>query len=144
VATNHLRAWLGYLQAPFGIPANYVNNHPTWPPLVPVNTVYLTDPSGWYTWSNVMTLNLTNYTSQQLSNVVYSIAIDNDYKLYVNSRLIDQTTGHYGYATWFDFKPLNVLANLVAGTNTIAVVIWGDCDRVGYFSMVATTNTCGQ
>lgn len=131
---------LGNLRAPFGLPLTYATDHPASPPLVPITDTNWVNCN---VWSNQLTLNLTNYTSQQLSSVVYSIAMDNDYKLYVNSRLIDQTTGHYGYATWFDFKPLNVLANLVAGTNTIAVVISGDCDSVDYFSMVVTTNNCG-
>ena len=139
VTPNQPRAWKGNLQAPFGHPADYATQYPTWPPLVPVSTNW----SDCYVWSNSLTLNLANYTSQQLSNVVYSIAIDNNYQLYVNGQLID-TVGYNGGATWLAFKPLNALGNLVAGTNTITAVISGDCDGVAYFSMVATTNTCGR
>jgi hypothetical protein len=74
--------------------------------------------------------------------VVYSIAMDNNYDLYVNHRQIAQYRG--AGASWSAFKPLNATNNLVAGLNTIAVVISGDCDQNDYFSMVVTTNTCGQ
>ncbi|MGA2854380.1 MAG: hypothetical protein ABSE90_09665, partial [Verrucomicrobiota bacterium] len=128
---------LGARRAPFGSP-NYAEQFPSRPPLVTVNTNW----SDCDTWSNRLMLNLAGYTSGQLSNVVYSIAIDNDYKLYVNSRLIEQTH-HDGGAAWSELKPLNSFTNLVAGSNNIAVVISGDCDNFDYFSMIVTTNTCG-
>ena len=145
VTPNQPQAWLGYLRAPFGLPFTYATDHPTWPPLIPITATNSANWSDCNVWSNQLTLNLPNYTGQQLSNVVYSIAIDNDYQLYVNSRLIDQTNYNHGNgAVWSAFKPLNAFTNLVAGTNNITVVIWGDCDRVGYFSMLVTTNICGQ
>jgi hypothetical protein len=136
--TNLPPALQGNLPAPFGVPAAYAANNPTQPPLVAVNT------TNWncLVWSNTLTLNLTNYTSQQISNVVYSIAMDNNYDLYVNHRQIAQYRG--AGASWSAFKPLNATNNLVAGLNTIAVVISGECDQNDYFSMVVTTNTCGQ
>jgi len=140
VTTNQPVTWLGNLQAPFGSPGGYASSYHSSPPLAAVNN---TNWSDCFMWSNRLTLNLTNYTSQQISNIVYTIAIDNEYALYVNNQLIDQT--NWGAAQWLlPFKPLNAATNLVAGENSIAVVIWGDCDSVNYFSMIITTNTCGQ
>ena len=139
VSTNQPVIWLGNLQAPFGSPADYASSYHSSPPLAAVNN---TNWSDCYMWSNSLTINLTNYTSQQIANVVYTIAIDNDYALYVNNQLIDHT--NWGAAQWLlPFKPLNAATNLVPGNNSIAVVIWGDCDNVNYFSMIVTTNTCG-
>ncbi len=139
VSTNQPVTWLGNLQSPFGSPADYASGYHSSPPLAAVNN---TNWSDCYMWSNRLSLNLTNYTSQQISNVVYTIAIDNDYALYVNNQLIDHT--NWGAAQWLlPFKRLNAATNLVPGNNSIAVVIWGDCDNINYFSMIVTTNTCG-
>ncbi len=70
----------------------------------------------------------------------YSIAIDNQYSLYVNGTDVDSPANHYGYAQW---APLKALPGLVANTNSIDVVFWGDCDNDDYFSMIVTTNNCG-
>ena len=128
-------AHLGERRAPLGSPASYATDYPTQPPLPLVNTNW----SDCLTWSNHLALDLSGYTSQQLSSVKYSVAVDNDYRLYVNSHLVG-SEDHFGAASWSAFQ---VLSGLVAGTNSIDVVIWGDCDNVCYFSLVATTNTCG-
>jgi hypothetical protein len=140
-----------WVSGPFAHPMNYAalygsSEQPPLPPAV-VN-------SGW-TWTNTHTiwahcvLNLTGYTSQQLSNVVYSTAIDNGYLLYINRTNVNQNPSEVywnGAATWGQqskgqnaFSPLPYI---VAGTNTVDVVFWGDNSGNEYFSMVVTTNTC--
>jgi hypothetical protein len=81
-----------------------------------------------------------------VSQVQYSIAIDNDYWLYLNhsTNYIDMIN-HDGPTTWSAFKSFqSVSTNLLHyGTNDIGVVI-RDRGDINYFSMVVTTNTCGQ
>jgi hypothetical protein len=140
-----------WVSGPFSNPLNYaaVYGSQQQPPLPPafVN-------SGW-TWTNAHTiwahcvLNLSGYTSQQLSNVVYSTAIDNGYMLYINRTNVNQSQSEVywnGDATWGEpiqgtnlFSPL---PHIVAGTNTVDVVFWGDGDFRDYFSLVVTTNRC--
>ncbi len=138
VSTNHPRTWKGYLPAPFSsvYPNQYPNLYP-WP-----NTNWPAAANGVYSvWSNNIVLVIpTNIVD--LSQVKYSIAIDNDYWLYLNNptNYIDMTN-HENNATWAPFKIL--APGLHQGTNNISVVI-RDRGDITYFSMVVTTNTCGQ
>lgn len=125
------------LQAPFSsygtnqYPGLYPLPHTLWP----VGT----------TWSNHITMFIPS-NSVPLSQVEYSIAIDNDYKLYLNSSNAPiETFNHVGNATWSPFKSFEDVAPglLHCGTNDIRVVIVDD-GVYNYFSMVVTTNTCGQ
>ncbi len=95
------------------------------------------------TWSNHIALVIpTNSVNPAL--VQYSIAIDNDYYLYLNGAFIEHFSSG-GQATWSSFKTFNSVApgNLHSGTNNLGIVII-DEGEVNYFSMVVTTNTCGQ
>jgi hypothetical protein len=130
------------LQEPFS--NEYTNQYPGLYPLP--NTYWPPGTNGIYSvWSNHIALLIP--TGVNLSNVQYSIAIDNDYKLYLNNSNapIDALTNHEGFATWSSFKVFNNVApNLLHwGTNDIGVVIT-DTAGIDYFSMVVTTNTCGQ
>ena len=60
-------AHLGERRAPLGSPASYATDYPTQPPLPLVNTNW----SDCLTWSNHLALDLSGYTSQQLSSVKY-------------------------------------------------------------------------
>jgi hypothetical protein len=123
------------LQAPFSnqYPGQYANLLPlpntNWPSLT--------------MWSNSITLYIP--TNTDLSQVQYSIAIDNDYWLYLNNSPgpID-STNHSGFAAWPPLKSFNSVAPGVLhyGTNSLRVVIQDDAG-IDYFSMVVTTNTCG-
>jgi hypothetical protein len=131
--TTSPRVWVGNLQAPF---SSYGTNQ--YPGLYPLPNTYWPTMT---TWSNNIVLVIpTNIVD--LSQVKYSIAIDNDYWLYLNNltNYIDMTN-HENNATWASFRTL--APGLHQGTNNISVVIRdrGDMD---YFSMVVTTNTCGQ
>jgi hypothetical protein len=76
-----------------------------------------------------------------LSQVKYSIAIDNDYWLYLNNSTNYIDTFTNSLAFWPAFKTL--APGLHYGTNQITVII-RDEGVINYFSMVVTTNTCGQ
>ncbi|MEJ0089421.1 MAG: hypothetical protein WDM80_06725 [Limisphaerales bacterium] len=81
-----------------------------------------------------------------LSQVQYSIAIDNDYKLYLNnSNAPIETFSSGGAAKWSSFKSFQSVApNLLHyGTNDIRLLIIDEAE-INYFSMVVTTNTCGR
>ena len=128
---------LGSLKAPFSehYPYQYSNLYPlpntTWP----VGT----------TWTNHIALYIPT-NSVPLTNVTYSIAIDNQYWLYVNgSDAIDSRDNNNVAAVWSSFKTFESVAPglLHYGTNDLGVVIqdWGD---INYFSMVVTTNACGR
>jgi hypothetical protein len=138
LSTNHPVMSLGDLQTPFSseYPGQYQNLYPLpstyWPAMQ-----YGGEPS---TWSNSIALFIP--TNVVLSQVKYSIAIDNDYWLYLNdpTNYID-ATNHEGWATWLPFKTL--APGLHYGTNNLTVVI-RDRGLQDYFSMVITTNTCGQ
>jgi hypothetical protein len=123
------------LQAPFSslYPGQYPNLLPMPNTNWPIETM----------WSNSITLYIP--TNTDLSQVQYSIAIDNDYWLYLNNSPgpID-STNHGGYATWPPLKSFNSVAPGVLhyGTNSLRVVIEDD-GGIDYFSMVVTTNTCG-
>ena len=120
------------MQAPFS--STYPKQYQTLYPLPntnwPINT----------TWTNHIAFYIP--TNVGLSQVKYSIAIDNDYWLYLNNstNYID-STNRDGYAVWSQLQsfPTNLLH---WGTNDIVVGI-KDVGDVDYFSMVVTTNTCG-
>lgn len=120
------------LQAPFSsqYPTQYANLYP-WP------NSYWPQSS---TWSNHITLFIAT-NSVPLAQVQYSIAIDNNYQLYLNdSNAPIESVNHDGFATWSSFMPFPNLLHY--GTNDIRVVIQ-DVGAIDYFSMVVTTNTCG-
>jgi hypothetical protein len=123
------------LQAPFS--NQYPGQYPNLLPLPNTNWPSLT------MWSNSITLYIP--TNTDLSQVQYSIAIDNDYWLYLNNSPgpID-STNHSGFAAWPPLKSFNSVAPGVLhyGTNSLRVVIEDDAG-IDYFSMVVTTNTCG-
>ena len=139
VTTNHPPIHKGDLRAPFS--SEYPNQYPDLHPLP--NTYWPAASNGVDSiWSNHIVLVIpTNIVD--LSQVKYSIAIDNDYWLYLNNstNYIDALTNHEGDATWPAFKTL--APGLHQGTNNIGVVI-RDRGEITYFSMVVTTNTCGQ
>jgi len=120
------------MRAPFSSewPTQYANLYP-WP-----NTNW---PVG-TTWTNHITMviptNVVNF-----SNVQYSIAIDNQYWLYVNGAYVGTANNNNVYAVWSAFQPFPT-NTLHYGSNNIVVGIqdWGG---INYFSMVVTTNTCG-
>jgi len=146
ISTNRPKSWKGYLQAPFSseYPSQYPDLNPWpnsyWPPAtngvesIRSNNIALILPVNW-----------TNQT--QLAQVKYSIAIDNDYWLYLNhsTNYIDAAPSHEGQAAWSAFQSFQTVAPglLHGGTNYISVVI-RDRSYINYFSMVVTTNTCGQ
>jgi len=134
VTPNQPRHWVGYLPTPFSsvYPNQYQNLDPLPNTYWPVNT----------TWSNNIVLVIpTNIVN--LTQVKYSIAIDNDYWLYLNNstNYVDMTN-HENYATWSSFRTL-APGVLHQGTNNICVMI-RDRGAMTYFSMVVTTNTGGQ
>jgi hypothetical protein len=126
------------LQAPFS--SDYPNQYPgiyPWP-----NTNWPTgtqdDPS---VWSNHIVLYVP--TNVVLSQVQYSIAIDNDYSLYLNGSNIETFT-HEDLTTWRSLQSFDSVATNVLhwGTNDLDVEIL-DRGQEDYFSMIVTTNTCG-
>jgi hypothetical protein len=132
VTTNRPPQRLGNLQAPFSsaypnqYPGLYLLPNTYWPPLT--------------TWSNHISMYIPS--NVVLTNVLYAIAIDNSYQLYANTNYIGTGNNNNTYATWSSFQsfPANLLHH---GTNDIGVVIQ-DIGSPDYFSMVVTTNTCGQ
>ena len=143
--TNSLPKWLRKKQAPFSslYPGAYSSSV-----LMP-NTYWPIETNGIPSvWSNniafVVPANLTNQT--QLAMVKYTIAIDNNYWLYLNhsTNFIDYTN-HENVAVWTPLRSFTSMAPglLHTGTNTLSVVIQDHGD-IDYFSMVVTTNTCGQ
>ena len=125
------------LRAPFS--SEYPNQYPGLYPLPNTNW-----PVG-TTWSNHITMFIPS-NSVPLAQVTYSIAIDNDYYLYLNnSNAPIESFYHEGEATWASFKSFEDVAPglLHYGTNDIRVVIV-DEGGINYFSMIVSTNTCGQ
>jgi hypothetical protein len=120
------------LQAPFS--NLYPHQYPGIYPLPNTNWTSTT------TWSNSITMVIP--TNTPMSQVQYSIAIDNGYLLYVNGAFIGSGTNNGLPAVWAPFQtfPNNTLHY---GTNNVNVRIQDDGD-INYFSMVVTTNTCGQ
>ncbi len=119
------------LQAPFSnlYPAQYLGLYP-----LPNSSWTSTT-----TWSNFTTMVIP--TNTPLSQVQYSIAIDNYYYLYVNGTNVGYGNNYGNPAIWAPFQsfPTNVLHY---GTNNVGVQIT-DIGDINYFSMVVTTNTCG-
>jgi hypothetical protein len=151
IATNPLPVFTNWVAGPFGTRTDYPAHNPVpagTPPLPPISI----DP-GW-AWTNAHTiwahcvLNLTGYTSQQLSNVSYSVVIDNGYALYINKTNVNEAyipnQAHWGSQDPSQSQLFTPLPKLVAGTNSVDVIFWGDSDNNDYFSFVVTTNTCGQ
>ena len=125
------------LQAPFS--NAYTNQYPNLLPLP--NTLW---PAG-ATWSNHITMFIPS-NSVPLAQVTYSIAIDNNYDLYLNnSNAPIESVNHEGFATWSPFKSFEDVAPglLHYGTNDIGVVIV-DEGAINFFSMIVSTNACGQ
>ena len=120
------------LQAPFSsygtnqYPGLYPLPHTLWP----VGT----------TWTNHITMFIPT-NSVPLAQVTYSIAIDNQYWLYVNGAYVGTADNNGGNAVWSAFQPFPT-NTLHYGTNNIVVGIqdWGN---INYFSMIVFTNTCG-
>ena len=124
------------LQAPFAstYPAQYADILPLPNTLWPVGE----------TWSNHITMVIPS-NSVPLAQVTYSIAIDNDYQLYLNNSNVPiESFNHEGDATWSTFKSFESVAPglLHYGTNDIYVVIEDNGD-INYFSMIVSTNACG-
>lgn len=105
-------------------------------------------PNSFWAVGTTMSNSITMYiptNSVPLSQVTYSIAIDNDYQLYLNdSNAPIQTFNHEGNATWAPYQAFEDVAPglLHYGTNCIRVVI-RDEGGVNYFSMIVSTNACG-
>jgi hypothetical protein len=156
INTNLIQpVFTNWVTGPFTDPAGYaalVNGlYPGVPPLPPS----IINPNAAWTWTNAHTilahcvLNLSGYTSQQLANVVYSTAIDNGYLLFINRTNVNQNPSEVYSSIWAYWgaqsagqQLFSPLPNLVAGTNTVDVVFWGDGDAEDYFSLIVTTNTC--
>lgn len=128
---------LGNLPAPFS--TEYPNQYPGLYPWPSTNW-----PTGTMRTNHVTVFVPTNVVD--LSQVNYSIAIDNDCWLYLNdsTNFIDAEY-HEGYAVWSPFRAFEDVAPglLHYGTNDIGVVI-RDNENINYFSMVIVTNTCGR
>lgn len=124
------------LQAPFS--SEFTNQYPNLLPLP--HTFWPVDT----TWTNHITMFIPS-NSVPLAQVTYSIAIDNNYQLYLNnSNAPIESFNHEGPATWSSFKAFEDVAPglLHYGTNNIGVVIV-DKGYINYFSMIVSTNACG-
>lgn len=123
------------LQAPF---SSYGTNQ--YPGVYPTpNTLW---PVG-ATWSNHITVFIPS-NSVPLSQVTYSIIIDNNCQLYLNnSNAPIESINHEGQPIWSAFKTFESAAPglLHYGTNDIGVVIM-DEGLVNYFSMIVSTDNC--
>jgi len=138
VTQNQPPVWKGYLQTPFSSDylTNYPNPYSANPSLRPLPNSYWQPNTIWS--NNIVLVIPTNIVD--LTQVKYSIAIDNDYWLYVNGSNVDSF--HNAAAYWM---PLKTLAPgvLHQGTNNICAIIEDEA-APNYFSMVVTTNACGQ
>jgi hypothetical protein len=95
------------------------------------------------TWSNHITIVIPT-NSIPLSQVTYSIAIDNNYQLYLNDPATPiEVFPHEGFATWSPFKSFESVSpgRLHYGTNEIGVVITDNGD-INYFSMIVSGDVC--
>jgi hypothetical protein len=153
ISTNPPPVFTNWVAGPFGTRTDYPakNRVPAGTPVLPPVSINI-NPS--WAWTNAHTilahcvLNLTGYTRQQLSNVLYSVVIDNEYALYINKTNVNAayipSQAHWGSQDPSRSQLFTPLPNLVAGTNSVDVIFWGDGDNNDYFSFVVTTNTCGQ
>jgi hypothetical protein len=91
--------------------------------------------------TNLVTTTFVVPTNTDLSQVEYSIAIDNNYYLYLNNTYVTYFH-HENEPTWSTFQPFPT-GLLHDGTNTVHLEII-DEGQYNYFSMVVTTNTCGD
>lgn len=83
-------------------------------------------------WSLDTTINVS---AENVTNLSYSIAIDNYYLLYVNGTEVNWVNHNMG-AQW---SPYLTLTNLHQGENDIRVIIGGDDSDSEYFAMVVTS-----
>lgn len=90
--------------------------------------------------NSIWSLNTSiNVSAANVSNLVYSIAIDNLDVLYVNGNFVSWTN-HGNAAQW---SPYASLPYLHEGTNDIKVVIGGDNDAEDYFAMLVKSAAPG-
>jgi hypothetical protein len=89
--------------------------------------------------TNLVTTTFVVPTNTDLSQIQYSIAIDNDYYLYLNNSYVDYVN-HENEPAWSTFQPFPT-GLLHDGTNTVHLEIIDEAPP-NYFSMVVTTNTC--
>jgi uncharacterized repeat protein (TIGR03803 family) len=87
-------------------------------------------------WSLDTTINVS---AQNVTNLAYSVAIDNCFALLVNNNLVG-----FGYinasATWSQYYPLPYLRQ---GQNDVKAIIGGDRDIIDYFSMAIKSTAPG-
>lgn len=95
-------------------------------PLVGLTLPVVDNPNS--IWSVDTTINVS---AENVSNVTYSIAMDNFDVLYVNGTLASWTN-HQGGSLWSSFLSM---PNLHPGTNDVRVIIAGDDDQKDYFTM---------
>ncbi len=134
---NDLTPTLTQLQAPFSSfgTNGYLGIAPLPHTVWPVST----------TWSNRITMFIPS-NSVPLSQVTYSIAIDNDYDLYLNNAAAPiESVKKIGDAVWAPYKSFESIAPGVLhyGTNDLRVQIKDEGIK-NYFSMIVSTNVCGH
>jgi hypothetical protein len=118
---------LGNLQAPFGNVSPYYSS-PNPQPNTPWDDAMADDP----VWQVTNTVDLTGY---DLANVKYSIAIDNDYDLYVNGEFVESVSTSGG--AWWSAPKTFPSGILRSGNNDISVTITDD-GIASYFAMKIT------
>ena len=134
---------LGCKQAAFGEGSVYSTQYLQQNGLPQINTFWFEGNM----WSNSYTLHLT---SDQLTHVNFSVAIDNYIIIYLKNANVDEEVVPEHHAPPYDGSPYSgsipitwsspqPLPDLVAGDNEIGVVIFGDRMGGSYFSMVITT-----
>jgi uncharacterized repeat protein (TIGR03803 family) len=87
-------------------------------------------------WSADTTINVS---AENVTNLAYSIAMDNYDALFVNGNLLNWTN-HSGAAEWSPYLPLTYLHQ---GINDIRVIIGGDDDAADYFAMAIKSTAAG-
>ena len=87
-------------------------------------------------WSVDTTINVS---AENVTNLIYSIAMDNYDALFVNGALVNWTN-HQGGALWSPYLPM---PNLHQGENDIRLVIGGDDDAADYFVMAVKSTASG-
>jgi uncharacterized repeat protein (TIGR03803 family) len=85
-------------------------------------------------WASIWSLDTTiNASSNNVSNLVYSLAFDNSYALYVNGTFVSQ---NFTTSVGWLWPPSSLAPYLHPGDNDIRVIIGGDNDMNDYFAMV--------